>query len=116
MQKVLESWLSTRRANIIVGGEKLVDIMKNMIFQGTVLGPLLWNVFFRDIQYILTASNFLDVTFATDLNAMCCYPLRRYDDFIYGDLHSMPKKFHNWGQKNRVTFDAFKEVFHILSK
>ena len=49
MQKVLCSWLGTRRANIVISGAKSQDlIMKDMIFQGTVLGPMLWNIFFSD--------------------------------------------------------------------
>ena len=75
MHRVLESWLGTRKANVIVGGEMSINIlMKDMIFQGAMLGPLSWNIFFSDVGRILSADGFLDVTFADDLNGMRCYP------------------------------------------
>ena len=49
MQKILCSWLCTRRANVVISGSKSQDlIMKDMIFQGIVLGPMLWNIVFSD--------------------------------------------------------------------
>ena len=53
MHRVLESWLGTRKANVIVGGEMSIDIiMKDMIFQGTVFGiyfSVMLGVFFRQM-------------------------------------------------------------------
>ena len=41
--KLFESWLEERRARVLVGGTQSNEIpLKNMVFQGTVLGPILW--------------------------------------------------------------------------
>ena len=42
--------------------------MTNMIFQGTVLGPILWNLFFADAQNVVTGINFESIVYADDLN------------------------------------------------
>jgi hypothetical protein len=49
--EVIKSWLRQRTANIVVGGD-YSDAMAllNMVFQGTVLGPMLWNMFFEDAR------------------------------------------------------------------
>ena len=44
--RVLLSWLSGRTAKVVVGGGySHVFDMSNMVYQGLVLGPILWNVF-----------------------------------------------------------------------
>ena len=46
---LLSSWLRPRRASVVVSGAVFSQIdMCNMVFQGTVWGPVLWNVFFAD--------------------------------------------------------------------
>ena len=41
------NWLRDRRASVIVGGEHSNQFtMADMLFQGTVWGPILWNLFF----------------------------------------------------------------------
>ena len=46
---VIRSWLQQRQGFVIVNGEKS-DPMRlfDMVFQGTVWGPILWNVYFGD--------------------------------------------------------------------
>ena len=46
--KVLRSWLECRSAYVIVNNERSHHFsLKDMVFQGTVLGPPLWNLFLR---------------------------------------------------------------------
>ena len=48
---VLVSWLQRRRAQIVVaGGSSKEMTLMNMVFQGTVTGPDLWNLFFEDAR------------------------------------------------------------------
>ena len=46
------------------------DIMvsANMVFQGTVLGPPLWSVFFSDVATAARRTGGLENVFADDLN------------------------------------------------
>jgi len=53
---VLKSWLQERKASVVVGGAKSEEFsMSNMVYQGTVLGPPLWNVFFCEAPLTLAA-------------------------------------------------------------
>ena len=51
MLAVLASWLQRRTAQVVVGGEMSHEFpLADMVFQGTVLGPVLWNVFYADAR------------------------------------------------------------------
>ena len=68
--EVIKSWLQQRCAKVVVGGETSDDIfLYNMIFQGTVFGPPLWNLFFEDARLPIQQANFKEIVFADDLNA-----------------------------------------------
>ena len=45
---VLASWLRQRHATVVISGmaSKLMTLI-NMVYQGTVAGPTLWNLFFE---------------------------------------------------------------------
>ena len=46
---VFMSWLRERTAEVVVNGCSSEQLsLKNMVFQGTVLGPMLWNSFYND--------------------------------------------------------------------
>ena len=40
-----------------------------MVYQGTVLGPTLWNLFFEDARAAINEVFFTEYVFADDLNA-----------------------------------------------
>ena len=73
--KVFASWLEARWAEVVVNGalsEKL--LLENMVFQGTVLGPMLWSIFYEDASKAMRSKSFTEIVFADDLNAF-----RKYD-------------------------------------
>ena len=58
---VLTSWLGTRKAQVVVEGVKSpAAALKDQVFQGTVLGPPLWNVFFEDARHSVNKEGFSD--------------------------------------------------------
>ena len=66
----LNAYLQPRRAKVIVEGEASDDFeIANTVFQGTVLGPLLWNVFFSDVQVPASSTGGQESVFADDLDA-----------------------------------------------
>ena len=74
--RVIESWLRQRTANVIVGGAASSTIrMNNMVYQGTVLGPPLWNIFFKDARSAIRAHRFTEIVYADDLNAFRAYSI-----------------------------------------
>ena len=64
MLKFLKGYLEPRNATVCVGGEfsELKGLL-DTVFQGTVLGPALWNTFFDDISKIITHADLTEFIF-----------------------------------------------------
>ena len=70
MIEFLEDYLAPRSAVVIVQGyESHPYIISNQVFQGTVLGPPLWNVFFEGVDGVIRRQTFNVAKFADDLYA-----------------------------------------------
>ena len=114
---VLVSWLEARRAHVVVEGETSVTaILQDMVYQGTVLGPPLWNLFFKDARVAVEAAGFRDVIYADDLNAFRAFDAATENDEILAECSKCQSTLHRWGVANAVTFDPGKESMHILSR
>ena len=87
-----------------------------MVFQGTVLGPMLWNVFYEDSSLAIRSQSFEEIVFADDLNAFRKYNAGTPNETILADMNSCQAELHSWGKANQVVFDASKESQHILSR
>ena len=67
----LQSWLEERVAVVVLNGSTSAEArLTNMVFQGTVLGPPLWNTFFADVSAVVHGRSLCKTLFADDLN--CC--------------------------------------------
>ena len=68
---VVKSWLRTRTARVVVEGSLSQEAaLDNQVFQGTVLGPPLWNTFFEDGRRAVNGTGFQEGVVADDCN---CY-------------------------------------------
>ena len=68
--KVFASWLRSQKAKVLVGGQASEHFsLTDMIFQGTVWGPTLWNIFYEDARRAINEVFFKEVIYADDLNA-----------------------------------------------
>ena len=117
----LLSWLEDRQSQVVLGGAcSPLEALCNSVFQGTVLGPPLWNTFFSDSREPLNRKGFTETTFADDLNAWKAYLLDRSDPGrhtpVLQSLAAVQRELHLWGNANRVRFDPAKESFHILHR
>ena len=102
--------------------EALVD----SVFQGTVLGPPLWNVFYADSRRPLESCGYTETAFADDLNCWKAFARCPPDPGVHGplpshgpvlaDLRSVQRELHLWGDANQVTFEPSKESFHVLHR
>ena len=65
----IDSYLQPRQAQVVVEGiaSEAFEIA-NSVFQGTVLGPPLWNTFFNDVAIPAASTGGEPATFADDLN------------------------------------------------
>ena len=80
--RVLDSWLKDRRANVVIGGSMSQPIfMRDMVYQGTVLGPLLWNIFFKDASDALRIAGFSEMSYANNLSGSLEYPTHLSETF-----------------------------------
>ena len=113
---VIRSWLQQRQGFVIVNGEKS-DPMRlfDMVFQGTVWGPILWNVYFGDCVCAISCCGFEAVIYADDCNAFKCYPRSMSNAAIMESLMECQASLHSWGRANRVIFDAGKEETMVIS-
>ena len=87
-----------------------------MLYQGTVWGPVLWNLFFADSVAVVRRRQFQELLYADDLTVSRAYPLSVGNNTIMQDLNRVQTELHNWGSGNRVEFDSSKESLHILSR
>ena len=86
----------------------------NTVFQGTVLGPCLWNVFFADVTGPAASTGGDAKMFADDLNVFQKFDQKVGNEEIVRTMGVCRERVHKWGRVNRVSFDAGKEHIVIL--
>ena len=57
--------------------------INNMVYQGTVFGPPLWNVFYADAAHTIHVHYFRDVIFANDLNCFKDFNISAHNEAIH---------------------------------
>ena len=99
--RVLGSWLDRRSAHVIVDGKESRAIpMEDMVYQGTVFGPFLWNAFFADAGLAVAAADFLQLMFADDLNAIRILEPGVADAEAFTFIRECQSRLHRWGLAN----------------
>ena len=112
--RFLSSYLEKRSGVVCVAGSSSSPIdLENPVFQDTVLGPPLWNVFFADVITSIVAPS-TGKAFADDLNAFQSFGRNVHKDIIFSKLRKCQDHVHKWGEANRVDFDPGKEELVIL--
>ena len=115
--EVVASWLRGRRAQVVVGGSKSgLMLLMNQVFQGTVWGPVLWNLFYEDSNAAMKKQEFVEIKFADDLNAFKEFDPGVEDAELFKAMDACQVELHRWGEANQVVFDAGKEGKRILSR
>jgi len=111
----INDYLLPREGKVAVEGA-LSDVMClcDMVFQGTVLGPTLWNGFFADVAVHVPTGKQQVNLFADDLTGSTHVPARSSNALLMQELQEMQTRTHEWGARNQVTFDPSKEYFLII--
>ena len=113
----LYAYLAPREATVVVQGSRSpLFAIFDEVFQGTVLGPPLWNIFFEPIDEPIRCTGFRIAKFADDLSAYRNYESSVANSQILTDLRHCQGITHKWGMRNRAIFDNDKEHFCILHK
>ena len=117
MIDVIASWLEARRAAVVVGGYRSTSFsIEDMVYQGTVLGPTLWNIFFADACEAIREYFFEEVVYADDLNAFRMFHSGTSNNDILGAVDKCQDELRAWGKANQVSFDPAKESKHVMSR
>ena len=82
------------------------------VFQGTVLGPPLWNIFFSDVTQPASSLGGDPSLFADDLAMFQKFAKTETNEQIHRHMHLCRTRVHKWGRVNRVAFDPSKE--HVV--
>ncbi len=115
--RFLASWLEDRKSVVVVNGDSSAErILANSVFQGTVLGPPLWNLFYLDACLAVRRLEFTDVVFADDFNAWKTFTQGTAIDDMLAECLQCQDSLHSWGRANSVKFDPSKESFHVLHR
>ena len=111
----LDAYLQPRKAVVAVEGVVSDEIqIANTVFQGTVLGPPLWNVFFSDVTQPAASTGGSPSLFADDLSVFQKFDRFDENSDIVRKMHVCRTRVHAWGRVNRVAFDPTKEHVIIL--
>ena len=89
-------------------------IIDNSVFQGTVLGPPLWNSFFSDVSVPAQSTGGQESMFADDLNVFQKFGRLQPLPELTSSMQKCRTNVHGWGRTNRVSFDAVKEHVVVL--
>eukprot|EP00969_Alexandrium_andersonii_P069574 3069317-Alexandrium_andersonii.AAC.1 len=87
-----------------------------MVYQGTVCGPPLWNLFFADARAAIESTGFTEFIYADDLNAFRLLERDCSDDAAFALIRRCQNCLRRWGEANRVSFDPGKESAQILGR
>ena len=111
----LNAYLLPREGLVRVEGA-LSEVMAllDMVFQGTVLGPSLWNAFFADVADYVPCDNQEINLFADDLTVMTHKAQHTSDHLMFDELKEIQCRTHEWGVRNQVEFDPSKEFLKII--
>lgn len=115
--KVLVSWLGERKAQIVVVGKKSSEQkLQNMVYQGTVLGPGLWNIMYEDARKAIAAGGFTEIVYADDLNSWRSFRTDVDNGELLGAAKGCQRELHSWGTANQIEFDPDKESMHVVAR
>ena len=113
--KFLDSYLAPRYGQVLVQGSASERFpIDDSVYQGTVLGPPLWNTFFADVNDAARSSGGSEEMFADDLSVFQIFDLDQPTAECEAILNKCKTNVHKWGKTNRVSFDASKEHTIIL--
>ena len=101
----LDSYLQPRKATVAVEGVTSEEFeIANTAFQGTVLGPPLWNVFFSDVTQPASSLGGSPYSFADDLTVFQKFAQTDDNENIHRQMHLCCTRVHKWSRINRVAF------------
>ena len=95
------SWLQQRSDQVVVEGQRPSKmLLRNMVFQGTVLGPTLWNLFYEDAWRAIHEAGFVEIVYADDLNMFREFEHNASVDSVMSEAKKCQTELHKWSEAN----------------
>ena len=89
--------------------------LRDIIFQGMVLGPLVWVLFSLDLPEAIVVSGAMVELFADDVTVYKSFDRKATLADIFADMKKCQSHAHEWGRYNQAQFAESKEAFVTLS-
>ena len=106
--KLLLSYLSNRKQSVKVKGVRsILQLIKNGVPPGSILGPILFNIFINDLYHVLLSDlhNFADDNTISVIS-----------DIVSGLVNSLTDKANNWFHVNKMIVKPEKFKAILLKK
>jgi hypothetical protein len=115
LARLMEDWLSHHECRIRVDGmQSEVHVITDQVFQGTVWGPTLWNLYIAYDEDPIRMHGWTPQLYADDLIATASFNHTESREAIAAAGRQVADEAHAWGRARRVKLDAGKESFHIV--
>lgn len=89
---------------------------KDVVCQGTVWGPWLWNLYYGDAADAIRGADFGEILFADDLNAPREVPEHTGTDSTVELARDCQASLREWGAANPVRFDTTTKLPRSLAR
>jgi hypothetical protein len=114
---LIKSFPQPRRGYAAAAGSaSKLFVLSDSVFQGTVLGPPLWNAFAADVEIPTCNAGACPVDNADNLTAWMCFSASTPNATVLHELRSVRNAIRQLGEDTRVCFDASKEEVTIFHK
>ena len=92
------SWLQQRAAQVVVDRQRSAKmLLKNMVFQGNVLGSTLWNLFYEDARRAIHEAGFVEIVYADVTNGFKEFEHNASADSTIAEAKKCQSDLHNRG-------------------
>jgi hypothetical protein len=114
--RVMTDWMSHRSVSVVVDGMHSEDHrITDQVFQGSVWGPTLWNLFIADVENPIRSHGWLPILYADDLTAVAAFKQSDSEDSIREAGRIVAEEAPCWGRARRVRFDPGKESLNFIA-
>ena len=108
---LIENYLEERTMQVVVDGFKSTEYnIEASVPQGSVLGPLLWNIYFNDLL------NLVDEACAYADDCTLDFSCDKDDVHIVQKINEILQKIQTWGERWQVSFASEKSQLMVISR
>lgn len=110
--RLFSDYLTGRTLQVVIGGQSSHKYpIQASVPQGSVLGPILWNIYIDDLLREHPEIS----AYADDCTISTSY-LRKDHDTVAMDMNSKLQAIHDWGSQWQVSFAANKTQAMVVSR